>query len=282
MIQDIAPHRYHVDYRPRTPRDFDVLLIYRENQILASFQDGEICYPSVKDVREVFPEITEKAKFLFRIDHQDYYELRKPPVDAFDRWKYEGTAVLREARPMWRAFAGITGYQIHCWYSDTKFCGRCGTRMRPQGRERAMECPSCGKVSYPTIAPSVIVAVTDESRLLLTRYAAGHSSYKKYALVAGYAEVGETLEETVRREVMEEVGLRVKNIRYYKSQPWAFTGTLLVGFFCDVDGDTDVRLDEEELCEAAWFEREDIPVNDSKISLTNEMIEYFRNGKIGG
>ena len=89
--------------------------------------------------------------------------------------------------------------------------------------------------------------------------------------------MGETLEETVRREVMEEVGLKVKNIRYYKSQPWAFTGTLLAGFYCEVDGDPSIRLDESELCEAAWFKRSEIPVNPSKISLTNEMIEHFRN-----
>ena len=120
------------------------------------------------------------------------------------------------------------------------------------------------------------MGVTDGNRILLTKYAVKHSKFRNYALVAGYAEVGETLEETVSREVMEEVGLKVKNIRYYKSQPWAFTGTLLVGFYCDVDGNTTIQLDENELSEGTWFEREDIPTNTSTISLTSEMIEYFR------
>ncbi len=95
-------------------------------------------------------------------------------------------------------------------------------------------------------------------------------------------EVGESLEDAVRREVMEEVGLRVKNIRYYKSQPWSFTDALLVGYFCDADGSTEIAMDEEELSEAVWFEKEHIPAERSEadISLTGEMIEAFRDGQV--
>lgn len=276
MIHEIAPHRYQVGYRWKKPQDADVVLAYREDAVLAEYCEGEIRYPTMAEIRAAFPEAAVRTRFLFRIDCQDYYELQEPGDAEFDTWKYEKTAVLRVAAPVWKAFAGITGYQLHEWYRDTRFCGQCGTEMAPHETERAMCCPSCGKVAYPAIAPSVIVGVTDADRLLLTRYAPGHSSYRKYALVAGYTEVGETLEDTVRREVMEEVGLKVKNIRYYKSQPWAFTGTLLTGFFCEVDGDPSIRLEEEELCEVTWFQRDEIPVNPSTISLTNEMIEYFR------
>ena len=88
------------------------------------------------------------------------------------------------------------------------------------------------------------------------------------------------MEETVKREVMEEVGLKVKNIRYYKSQPWSFSDTLLMGFYCDLDGEDSITLDEEELALAEWFEREDIPVEPSRDSLTNEMIMKFKNGEV--
>lgn len=91
------------------------------------------------------------------------------------------------------------------------------------------------------------------------------------------SEIGETVEQTVAREVMEEVGLKVKNIRYYKSQPWAFSDTLLMGFYCDLDGNDAITLDREELAVAEWFEREDIPVEPSRDSLTNEMILQFKN-----
>lgn len=152
--------------------------------------------------------------------------------------------------------------------------------MEAQGSERAMRCPVCGKLSYPQICPCVIVGITDGDRILMTKYASGHSKYKKYALVAGYAEVGESLEAAVRREVMEEVGLKVKNIRYYKSQPWSFTDTLLVGFFCDVDGTAEITMDADELSAAEWFERSRLPEERSEacISLTGEMVDAFRDG----
>lgn len=276
MIQDIAPHRYQVAYKPTVPMDTDVVFIYRENMILVDYRDGLIQYPTIAEVAVVFPAIREKAKFMFRIDEQDYYELRKPILEEFGPWKYESTRILREAKPMWKAFAGITGSQIHNWYSNTKFCGCCGSEMEAHGTERAMRCPECGKIVYPVISPSVIVGIIHKDQILLTRYAASHSTYRNYALVAGYTEVGESFEETVHREVMEEVGLKVKNIRYYKSQPWAFSGTLLAGFYCEVDGDPTICMDEQELCEAGWYAREDIPVNPLQISLTNEMIEHFR------
>ncbi len=126
--------------------------------------------------------------------------------------------------------------------------------------------------------PAVIVGVTDGNRILMSKYAG--RSYKKYALLAGFTEIGETVEETVAREVMEEVGLKVKNIRYYKSQPWAFSDTLLMGFYCDLDGDGEVTLDEEELALAEWFERDEIPVEPSRDSLTNEMIVKFKQGEV--
>ena len=102
---------------------------------------------------------------------------------------------------------------------------------------------------------------------------------EEYALLAGFNETGESIEETVRREVMEEVGLKVKNLRYYKSQPWSFTDTLLMGFFCELDGEDGITLDTDELAMAEWFEREQMPVEAEDLSLTNEMICYFRDHK---
>lgn len=197
MIQDIAPHKYYVDYQPSVPNDTDLVLIYGHHTILCNFEDPEIRYPSIAEIAAVFPEIKEKAKFLFRIDETDYYELRSPQLPEFGIWKYENTLILRSAVPGWLGFAGITGYQIHTWYTDHTYCGRCGTKMHAPGNERAMQCPSCGALSYPVICPSVIVAITDGDRLLLTKYAPSHSSHRQYALVAGYTEVGETLEQTV-------------------------------------------------------------------------------------
>ena len=104
--------------------------------------------------------------------------------------------------------------------------------------------------------------------------------YRAYALLAGFCEVGETIEETVQREVMEEVGLKVKNITYYKSQPWSFSDTLLLGFFCELDGPDEIHLDEQELSLAEWVRREEIEAEPDDLSLTNEMMLAFKNGDI--
>ena len=140
-----------------------------------------------------------------------------------------------------------------------------------------VRCPQCGNLIFPRISPAVIVAVTDGDRLLMSKYAG--RAYTHYALLAGFTEIGETLEQTVHREVMEEVGLKVKNIRYYKSQPWGVDGNVLMGFYCDLDGSDEICLDENELSMAQWFHRSQIPIKDDGISLTREMIRVFEEGR---
>lgn len=183
--------------------------------------------------------------------------------------------VCRQVSPEF--FAGVTGFQLFNWYQSRKFCPRCGEKLVHDAKERMMRCPICGQMEYPKICPAVIVGVIDRDRLLLTKYAG--RSFKKYALIAGFAEIGEPIEGTVRREVMEEVGLKVKNIRYYRSQPWSFTDTLLMGFFADVDGDDGITLDETELSEGKWCTRDEIPEDDG-VSLTREMMRMFKEGKV--
>ena len=130
---------------------------------------------------------------------------------------------------------------------------------------------------FPRINPAVITAVCSGNRLLLSRYAG--RGYTSYALLAGYTEIGETIEQTVHREVFEEVGLRVKNLRYYKSQPWGVDGNILMGFFCDLDGDDTISIDEIELSHAGWYDRHALPIEDDGFSLTREMIRVFGEGK---
>ena len=140
--------------------------------------------------------------------------------------------------------------------------------------ERKLQCPECGNEVFPRINPAVIVAVSHGDELILTKYAG--REYKKYALIAGFAEFGETIEQTVQREVMEEVGIRVKNLRYYKSQPWGFSGSLLFGFFAEAEGDLTIYRQEDELAEAMWVPAEEIVLDIEEISLTREMMQVFQ------
>lgn len=272
MIQDIAPHKYHVEYTPCAPTSEDILFIFKGNSILVREENGRTWFPSVGGF-----DIKNKPVFLFKIDDTNIFMTDVDEGVKFEGWDFVKPEYFRTAAPHWKAFAGITAMQLHRWYAENKFCSRCGAKMKRGTYERSVICTDCGKTVYPRISPCVIVALTDNDRIMLTKYSTNHSAYRRYSLIAGYNEVGETLEDTVRREVMEEVGLKVKNIRYFKNQPWSFSDTLLVGFFCELDGKDTPKIDSEELSEATWFKRSDIPATQSLISLTNTMIEHFRN-----
>ena len=269
MIQDIAPHVFSNAFAKDLPQETDHILIYSENRLLARMQGDEIALPLMAD----FPQTKSQAQFLFRIDRTAYFEYEGEPLPETEDFVYVPLGEIRSAQPQFEAFAVAAGETLHRWYANNRFCGRCGQPNRKSDTERAMVCPVCGKITYPLICPSVIVGVHDGDRLLLTKYA--HGSFKRYALIAGYAEFGEPIEDTVRREVLEEVGLKVKNLRFYKSQPWPYTDTLLMGFYCELDGDDKVTLQEDELGEATWFHRDELPEGGSRSSLTGEMIEVF-------
>ena len=121
----------------------------------------------------------------------------------------------------------------------------------------------------------MIVAITNGDKILLSKYEG--RGLKQYALIAGFAEIGETIEETVHREVKEETGLNVKNLVYYKSQPWSLSQTLLFGFFCEVDGDDTIHMDQNELKYAAWHKTSDTFDLPDTASLTAEMIHYIKS-----
>lgn len=276
MIQDIYPHIYSPDFARPVAEGTDSVFVFesKKNLLLARFADEKLFFPTVGEIDCENADLI----FLFTVDGKNYFMLKKY-IEPFGEYEYIEAQSLRQTKPMWKSFAAITAVQLGRWYKNNRFCSGCGRHMKLSTKERALVCEECGKTVYPTISPSVIVAVTNGDKILLTKYAPSHSSHNRYALVAGYIEIGETPEDTVRREVMEEVGLRVKNIKYYKSQPWSFSDSLLLGFSCEVDGSDEITLEENELSFAGWFTKEEIPENPSKISLTNEMIQRFKNGE---
>ena len=268
MIQDIAPHIYDNAYKYIEPEKDNYVLCFKNQKALVKKEGEQISFLTFAETE------VENPVYLFAIDGQRFYLAEEVNYDGPCEWVKKEE--FRSAKPEYLAFAGITAFQLSNWYRTHKFCGACGSPMKHDEKERMVKCTSCEQMEYPKICPAVIVAVTDGNRLLLTKYAG--RAYAKYALVAGFTEIGESVEDTVRREVLEEVGLRVKNIKFYKSQPWSFSDTLLMGFYCEVDGSPEVTLDQEELAVAEWFEREEIPVNEISISLTNEMILNFKSG----
>lgn len=277
MIQDIGPRVFNNEFQNKQADPDDLFLAYQGDKVLVREDKDKLWYPSFADFSVSHLHLLQEAQFLFTIDELNYYLVEEDGLDQVPGWTYVSTSRFRSEKKYWRSFAGVIGWQLNRWYANHKFCPRCSEPLKRSKKERMFYCASCGMTIYPTISPCVIVAVYDGDRLLLTKYA--NRGYRKFALIAGFNEIGESLEQTVRREVMEEVGLQVKNIRYYKSQPWPFSDTLLVGFFAELDGDDTICLDEEELSIGVWMPREDILEQSDSISLTGEMMEVFRTIK---
>lgn len=267
MIQDIQPKQYHNEYTPRPIREDDVVFVFRGREVLLRQEENGFAFPRGSEVQE------ENLQYLFAIDDRAFYLGR----EAVAGYEFSPMRLLRKCTPQDLCFAGMTAWHLYNWYEGHRFCGKCGKPLHHHETLRALAC-SCGNLTFPVIAPAVIVAVTHDDKILVTRYAG--REFKGMALVAGFCEIGERAEDTVRREVMEEAGLQVKNIRYFDSQPWGYASNLLLGYFCELDGSDEIHFDHEELSSAVWVSRGELePVRENLLSLTGTMIETFRLGK---
>ena len=280
MIQDIFPHVFHNEFEIKSPTADSYFFYFSEGSICLSEGKAKTIprFSALKE--EDRGRFMSHCDFLFSIDQMDFFLTDETSVTLADTpgLSLYKNSIIRELTPMWVSFSAVCASQLHRFYLTNRYCGCCGSEMIKSKKERSMICSSCGNTVYPKIAPAVIVGIIHDGKLLLTKYAG--REYTRYALLAGYTEFGETLEDTVNREVMEEVGLRVKNIRYYKNQPWGFSDSILMGYWAELDGSPQVTLDETELSTAVWMAPEDIPDDFTNISLTHEMILLFKNGKI--
>lgn len=162
--------------------------------------------------------------------------------------------------------------QLINWDRIHKYCGCCGKETFIRETERCRECPSCGHLAYPKLAPAVLALVKKENKILLAR--SPHFPEKFYSVLAGYVDPGETLEQCIHREVYEEVGLAVKNICYFGSQPWPFSQSLMIAFTCDWQAG-EISIDQSELTHADWFDRTNLPQLPPLLSISRMLIDSY-------
>ena len=169
---------------------------------------------------------------------------------------------------------GIAGRALGltAWDRDFAFCGRCGAPTERSTSERARICTRCRHTAYPRLSPAVIMLVERDGKALLARNARFTRPF--FSTLAGFVEVGETLEQAVAREVAEEAGLAVDDIRYFGSQPWPFTGSLMIGFTARAQHG-DIVADPTELADAGWFAPDELPIVPPKLSIARELIDDF-------
>jgi len=285
MLQDLSFGKLQNEFKNTQPEVGDVVLCFQGSSVLLKRKDDDslelprfsvVCSWAESGLWQHWKN--DQFRYVFRLQNVNYFLWMGEAGPCEDPgYHYESTRQLRQLISKEICFAIMTAWHLFVWYRNNRFCGCCGTATVHDTKERMMRCPECGNMIFPRISPAVIIAVTDGDRLLLSKYAG--RSFTRYALLAGYTEIGETLEETVQRETMEEVGLKVKNIRYYKSQPWGVDGNVLMGFYCDLDGSQEIHLDRTELALAEWHHRSALPAHDDGISLTREMIRIFEEGK---
>jgi len=219
----------------------------------------------------------EAGHYLGRLDDLDCYVVElDPAVEPLDGQSLEGLRALYGRLPDdYFAIAG-RAVQILLWDQTHRFCGRCGEPTVHAEAERAKLCPKCGLLSFPRLSPAVIMLVYRGDELLLARNRAFVDGF--FSVLAGFVEPGESLEEAVRREVHEEVGLELEDIRYFGSQPWPFPHSLMIGFTARY-ASGEIRLQEDELVEAGWFDRRgELPKLPGKLSIARKLIDAFLAG----
>ena len=224
MIHEIAPHKLHNAFRTQDPTPYDYFIRIRDNKILLKKTASNYTIPRIKD----FPDLP--CHYLIAIDGCAYFlDDSEDNAPISGSYEFVPNRILRTLGDRLERLGGSVAFHIAHWESLNKFCGRCGHAMERSKKERAMVCPHCNNTVYPRISPVVIVAVHNADKLLMARNL-DHPDKSRLFLISGFVEIGESLEQAVHREVMEEAGINIKNVKYFGSQPWPFSDSLIAGF----------------------------------------------------
>jgi NAD+ diphosphatase len=203
------------------------------------------------------------------------------PDDApdLDGMRYAGLRSLFFVVPEPLVAIAARAFQVSEWDRSHRFCGRCGTPTRDRSGERAKQCPSCGHIAYPRVSPAMMALITRGNELLLAR--AHRFPSGMYSALAGFVEPGETIEDCIAREVREEVGVEVDNLRYFASQSWAFPHSLMIAFTAEYAGG-EIRCEDAEIAEARWFAADALPARPPSLSIARRLIDATAERLRGG
>ena len=246
--------------------------IFDKGRLLTKFKSDSCSIPDTSDLAKCKSAIIRK-QYLGNLDDRHCFaaEFTGNPVPdtelAFNDLR--GLFGKLEEDLIW--IAGRANQLIY-WHLTHRYCGKCGHETLDKVDERAKLCPRCQHVNYPRLSPAVIVAIIKNNRILLARNRRFKMPF--YSVLAGFVEPGESLEECVRREIKEEVGITVKNVRYFGSQPWPFPDSLMIAFVADYAAG-EIVVDQSEIIEAAWFSKKNLPKIPPKISIARQLIDWF-------
>jgi NAD+ diphosphatase len=249
-----------------------LVFVFLGQKLLIRNDKGVISVPSGKDLYQIQSDLSQPV-FIGKLDRRLCFCTKlKTPVLQPPGFELFG---LRDL------FGNLTekifkmaslGLQVNNWDQTSKYCGKCGSQISLIESDWSKKCLSCANIDYPRISPAVIMAVTRGGKILLARPNRIKSGF--YSVLAGYVNLGETLEECVKREVYEEVGLSVKDIRYFGSQSWPFTNSLMIAFTAEY-ASGEIRIEKNEIKEAAWFAPENLPQLPGWGSISRRLVDNF-------
>ena len=257
---------------PSTQSARALWFVFQRDRLLLKESDNGHRIPSAEDLTQI-KLAPIRSQYLGALDDRACYAAELPDenqvLDGFHLKGLRETFGQLEEELIW--IAGRAN-QLVDWSRNHQFCGQCGHPTEDRSQERAKICPACGLINYPRLSPAVIMAVVKGDRLLLASNKRFKSGF--YSVLAGFVEPGETLEECVAREIKEEVGISVKNVRYFGSQPWPFPNSLMVGFLADYAGG-EIKADPSEIADAGWFTADNLPSIPPKITIARHLIDWF-------
>lgn len=256
----------------------DIWFIFKNNKlILKSLAKNSLTYTTFSDIENLWTclhrkypigSLGEKKFFCGEINSNSLLSNKLVEIGLREAGSYLDDISF--------CMAG-KAFQILDWDSKSNYCGRCGSKTELKNNERAKVCPNCNLIDYPRTCPAIIVAVVKDGKLLL----AHNTRFKDnmYSLVAGFVDLNETLEDCVRREVFEEIGIKIKNIKYLNSQSWPFPNSLMVGFLAEY-ASGEINVDGIEIADAAWFDKDNLPTLPPKFTIARKIIDKYIENKL--
>jgi NAD+ diphosphatase len=246
--------------------------VFKKDKLLVHQDPSALRIPLVVDLSELGLKAL-REQYLGKLDGRHCYSAEiTEDADVPAGMIFEGLRQVYgrlDEDLFWLAARAV---QIVDWDRSHQYCSRCGAPLKAKMIERAKECLKCGALYFPRLAPAIIVLVERGNQLLLAR--SRHFMSGMYSVIAGFVEPGETLEEAVVREVREEVGIAIKSIHYFDSQPWPFPHSLMIGFTATYAGG-DISLSDSEIEDAGWFTSQNLPTLPGKISISRKLIDWF-------
>lgn len=248
-------------------------LIFNKDTVLVKTVDQQMVLPNNRDINP--DELKENNIFTLKETNNTITYLIEAN-DTFNipnEFEFLGLRSYRDHHYEYNFKLAVEGLHLLNWSRSTMYCGTCGHKHNPMSKDRSKKCPNCHTLIFPQTSMAVITGILKDGKILLAHNA--NFPEGLYSLIAGFVELGESLENAVKREIMEEVGLKVKNIRYFGSQPWPFPNSMMIGFLADYDSE-DINTDDVEILDANWYSPENFPEIPHEYSIARKIINYYK------